>query len=94
MLKTILTRHVSAEFNVNENGQEVLVKSVAINFDADAVPHVSEALHSPDLYNKHRSEVRKDEQALSELRYQIEDAILAEKEAAAADAEAEEETGA
>ena len=92
MLKTILTRHVSAEFTVNENGQEVLVKSVAVNFDADAVPQVSEALHSPDLYNKHRHELRKDEQALSELRYQIEDAILAEKEAAAADAEAEEET--
>ena len=92
MLRTILTRNVSAEFTVNENGQEVLVKSVAVNFDADAVPQVSEALHSPDLYNKHRRELRKDEQALSELRYQIEDAILAEKEAAAADAEAEEET--
>ena len=90
MLKTILTRHVSAEFTVNENGQEVLVKSAAINFDADAVPQVSEALHSPELYNKHRRELRKDEQALRDLRYQIEDAILAEKAAAAADAEAEE----
>ena len=88
MLKTILTRHVSAEFTVNENGNEVLVKSVAINFDADAVPQVSEALHSPDLYNKHRRELRKDEEALRDLRYQIEDAILAEK--AAAEAEAEE----
>ena len=92
MLKTILTRHVSAEFTVNENGNEVLVKSVAINFDADAVPQVSEALHSPNLYNKYRQELRKDEQAFRDLSYQIEDAILAEKEAAAADAEAEEET--
>ena len=83
MLKTILTRHLSAEFIVNENGQEVLVKSVAINFDANAVPQVSEALHSPELYNKHRRELRKDEQALSELRFQIEDAVLAEKAAAA-----------
>ena len=91
MLKTILTRHVSAEFTVNENGQEVLVKSVAVNFDADAVPQVSEALHSPELYNKHRRELRKDEQALSELRYQIEDAILAEKEAAAANLDKEAE---
>ena len=89
MLKTILTRHVSAEFTVNENDQEVLVKSVAINFDANAVPQVSEALHSTELYNKHRRELRKDEQALSELRYQIEDAILAEKEAAAANEEVE-----
>ena len=88
MLKTILTRHVSAEFTVNENGQEVLVKSIAINFDADAVPQVSEALHSPDLYNEHRRELRKDEQALLELRYQIEDAILAEKAAAATEKEA------
>ncbi len=87
MLKTILTRHVSAEFTVNENGQEVLVKSVAVNFDADAVPQVSEALHSPELYNKHRAEIRKDEEALRELRYKIEDAILAEKEAAAANNE-------
>lgn len=85
MLKTILTRHVSAEFTVNENGNEVLVKSIVINFDADAVPQVSEALHSPDLYNKHRRELRNDEQALSELRYQIEDAILAEKVAAEAE---------
>lgn len=81
MLKTILTRHVSAEFTVNENGQEVLVKSVAVNFDADAVPQVSEALHSPEFYNKHRHELRNDEEALRELRYQIEDAILSEKEA-------------
>ena len=84
MLKTILTRHVSAEFTVNENGQEVLVKSVAVNFDADAVPQVSEALHSPEIYNKHRAEIRADEEALRELRYQIEDAILAEKAATAA----------
>ena len=84
MLKTILTRHVSAEFTVNENGQEVLVKSVAVNFDADAVPQVSEALHSPELYNKHRAEIRADEEALRVLRYQIEDAVLAEKAAAAA----------
>ena len=89
MLKTILTRHVSAEFTVNENGQEVLVKSVAINFDADAVPQVSEALHSPELYNKHRQELRKDEEALRDLRYQIEDAILAEKEATEAEAKEE-----
>ena len=89
MLKTILTRHVSAEFTVTENDQEVLVKSVAINFDANAVPQVSEALHSPELYNKHRAEIRKDEEALRELRYQIEDAILAEKEATAANEEVE-----
>lgn len=90
MLKTILTRHVSAEFTVTENDQEVLVKSVAINFDANAVPQVSEALHSPELYNKHRAEIRKDEEALRELRYKIEDAILAEKAATAAATENEE----
>ena len=91
MLKTILTRHVSAEFTVNENGQEVLVKSAAVNFDADAVPQVSETLHSPELYNKHRAEIRADEEALRELRYKIEDAILAEKEAAAANLDKEAE---
>ena len=91
MLKTIITRHVSAEFTVTENDQEILVKSLAINFDANAVPQVSEALHSPELYNKHRRELRKDEQALSELRYKIEDAILAEKEAAAANLDKEAE---
>ena len=90
MLKTILTRHVSAEFTVTENDQEILVKSVAINFDANAVPQVSEALHSPELYNKHRRELRADEEALRELRYQIEDAILAEKAATAAATEKEE----
>lgn len=91
MLKTILTRHVSAEFTVTENDKEIFVKSVAINFDANAVPQVSEALHSPELYNKHRRELRNDEEALRELRYQIEDAILAEKEAAAANLDKEAE---
>ena len=87
MLKTTTTRYLNAELTVQEDGIEVLVKSVAVAFDADAVPQVSEALHSPELYDKHRRELRKDEQTLRELRYKIEDATLAEKEAAATEKE-------
>ena len=89
MLKTTTTRYLNAELTVQEDGIEVLVKSVAVAFDADAAPQVSEALHSPELYNKHRRELRKDEQTLRELRYQIEDTILAEKAAAVANLDQE-----
>lgn len=82
MLKVVKTRQTVAEFRVEEDGVERLVKTTVINTDQDAVSTVFETLHEPELYAQHRREMRKDEQALRELRYAIEDAILDELEAA------------
>ncbi|MFX3907348.1 hypothetical protein ACJBWM_07180 [Streptococcus suis] len=39
-------------------------------------------MHEPELYAKNRRDMRKHEQELRELRYKIEDEILAELDAA------------
>ncbi|WP_017767656.1 MULTISPECIES: hypothetical protein [Streptococcus] len=81
MLKINKTRQTTAEFFVTEDKQERLVKTTVINTDNDAVSTVYETLHEPELYAKHRPDMRKHEQELRELRYKIEDEILAELEA-------------
>lgn len=78
MLKVIKTRQTTAEFHVTADGQDKLVKTTIINTDNNAVSTVYETLHEPELYAKNRKEMRKDEQALRELRYKIEDEVLAE----------------
>ncbi|HES6652972.1 TPA: hypothetical protein VO239_001425 [Streptococcus pyogenes] len=82
MLKVTKTRQTTAEFFVTADGQEKLVKTTVINTDHEAVSTVYETLHEPELYAKNRKSMRKDEQELRELRYSIEDAILAELEEA------------
>ncbi|AXJ12561.1 hypothetical protein [Streptococcus pluranimalium] len=81
MLKINKTRQTTAEFFVTEDKQERLVKTTVINTDNDAVSTVYETLHEPELYAKNRRDMRKHEQELRELRYKIEDEILAELEA-------------
>ncbi|MGQ9412214.1 hypothetical protein [Streptococcus pluranimalium] len=80
MLKINKTRQTTAEFFVTEDKQERLVKTTVINTDNDAVSTVYETLHEPELYAKNRRDMRKHEQELRELRYKIEDEILAELE--------------
>lgn len=81
MLKVTKTRQTTAEFFVTAaDGQEKLVKTTVINTDHEAVSTVYETLHEPELYAKNRKAMRKDEQELRELRYKIEDEILAEIE--------------
>lgn len=82
MLKVTKTRQTTAEFIVTEDKQERLVKTTVINTGHDAVSTVFETLHEPELYSKNRREMRKHEQELRELRYKIEDEILAELDAA------------
>lgn len=83
MLKVTKTRQTTAEFFVTADGQEKLVKTTVINTDHEAVSTVYETLYEPELYAKNRKAMRKDEQELRELRYKIEDEILAEIEEAA-----------
>jgi hypothetical protein len=81
MLKVTKTRQLVAEFFAQDGDQQKLVKTTVVNTDNDAVSTTSETLHDPDLYAKNRSSMRKHEQELREMRYKIEDAILAELEA-------------
>ena len=78
MLKINKTRQATAEFFVIEGAVEKLVKTTTINTDKNAVSTVYEMLHDAELYAKHRTAMRVDEDTLRELRYKIEDDILAE----------------
>lgn len=77
-LKITKQRTINAEFNVEEEGATILVKQTFISVDSNAVSTVQESLLSADLYAKYRKQMRKDEQELRNLRYTIEDEILAE----------------
>lgn len=81
MLKVTKTRQLVTEFFVQDGDQQKLVKTTVINTDNKAVSTISETLHDPELYANNRISMRKHEQELREMRYKIEDAILAELEA-------------
>lgn len=83
MLKINKTRQTIAEFFAIEDGVEKLVKTTTINTNNNAVSTIYETLHDAELYAKHRSAMRADENALRELRYKIEDDILADSVAEA-----------
>lgn len=78
MLKINKTRQTIAEFLVVEGKLEKLVKTTTINTDNNAVSTIYEMLHDAELYAKHRATMRVDEDELRELRYKIEDDILAD----------------
>lgn len=80
MLKVTKTRQLVAEFFAQDGDQQKLVKTTVVNTDNEAVSTTSETLHDPDLYAKNRISMRKHEQELREMRYKIEDAILAERD--------------
>ena len=78
MLKINKIRQTTAQFFAIEGELEKLVKTTTINTDNNAVSTIYETLHDAELYAKHRTAMRVDEDALRELRYKIEDDILAE----------------
>lgn len=77
-LKITKQRTINAEFNVVEEGTTVLVKQTYISIDENAVSSIQENLVNAELYAKHRQDMRADERSLRELRYKIEDEVLAE----------------
>ena len=77
-LKITKQRTINAEFNVEEEGATILVKQTFISVDSNAVSTVQENHLNAELYAKHRQEMRTDERALRELRYKVEDEILAD----------------
>lgn len=80
MLKVTKTRQLVTEFFAQDGDQQKLVKTTVINTDNKAVSTISETLHDPELYANNRISMRKHEQELREMRYKIEDAILADAE--------------
>ena len=77
-LKITKQRTINAEFNVEEEVTTVLVKQTYISIDENAVSAVQENLINAELYAKYRQEMRTDERALRDLRYKVEDEILAD----------------
>lgn len=77
-LKITKQRTINAEFNVEEEGATILVKQTFISIDENAVSSVQENLINAELYAKYRQEMRTDERALRDLRYKVEDEILAD----------------
>ena len=77
-LKITKQRTINAEFNVEEEGATVLVKQTYISIDENAVSSVQENLLNAELYAKYRKQMRTDERALRDLRYKVEDEILAD----------------
>lgn len=78
MLITNKSRSMTAQFYVENEGVKELVKSTTININQNAVSSISEQIVNNELYAANRVEMRNDEAKLSELRYSIEDEILAE----------------
>lgn len=78
MLITNKSRSMTAQFYVENEGVKELVKSTTININQNAVSSISEQIFNNELYAANRAEMRNDEAKLSELRYSIEDEILAE----------------
>lgn len=77
-LKITKQRTINAEFNVEEEEATVLVKQTYISIDENAVSSVQENLLNAELYAKYRKQMRTDERALRDLRYKVEDEILAD----------------
>lgn len=78
MLITNKSRSINAQFYVENEEVKALVKTTTINIDQSAVASISEQMVNGELYAANRAEMRRDEAKLSELRYKIEDEILAE----------------
>lgn len=83
MLKTTKTRSIVGNFYADKDGVKTLVKSTIINIDSKAVSSIVEQMVNSELYSENRAEMRTDENKLSEIRYAIEDEILAETQAEA-----------
>nr|DAG44385.1 MAG TPA: hypothetical protein [Bacteriophage sp.] len=78
MLKTNKTRRLVAEFIVTHEDEEKFVKSATITFDNQGTSVYNDYISDKELYDMHRAEMREDEAKLNELRYEIENQIIAE----------------
>lgn len=73
-LETIKTTRLVGNLKV----EDTLVKQYVVDINEQGISNISESIYDANLYSQNRAEMRKQEEAFRNKRYEIEDAILAE----------------
>ena len=73
-LETIKTTRLVGNLKV----EDTLVKQYVVDINEQGISSISESIYDANLYSQNRAEMRKQEEAFRNKRYEIEDAILAE----------------
>lgn len=73
-LETIKTTRLVGNLKV----EDTLVKQYVVDINEQGVSSISESIYDANLYAQNRAEMRKQEEAFRNKRYEVEDAILAE----------------
>lgn len=73
-LETIKTTRLVGNLKV----EDTLVKQYVVDINEQGVSNISESIYDANLFSQNRAEMRKQEEAFRNKRYEIEDAILAE----------------
>lgn len=73
-LETIKTTRLVGNLKV----EDALVKQYVVDINEQGISSISESIYDAELYSQNRAEMRRQEEAFRNKRYEIEDAILAE----------------
>ena len=73
-LETIKTTRLVGNLKVEDK----LVKQYVVDINVQGVSSISESIYDANLYTQNRAEMRKQEEAFRNKRYEVEDAILAD----------------
>lgn len=73
-LETIKTTRLVGNLKV----EDTLVKQYVVDINEQGISSISESIYDANLFSQNRAEMRKQEEAFRNKRYEIEDAILAE----------------
>lgn len=73
-LETIKTTRLVGNLKV----EDTLVKQYVVDINEQGISNISESIYDAELYSQNRAEMRRQEEAFRNKRYEIEDAILAE----------------
>lgn len=73
-LETIKTTRLVGNLKV----ENTLVKQYVVDINEQGISNISESIYDAELYSQNRAEMRRQEEAFRNKRYEIEDAILAE----------------
>lgn len=76
-LETIKTTRLVGNLKV----EDTLVKQYVVDINEQGISNISESIYDANLYSQNRAEMRKQEEAFRNKRYEVEDAILAELDA-------------
>lgn len=76
-LETIKTTRLVGNLKV----EDALVKQYVVDINEQGISSISESIYDANLYTQNRAEMRKQEEAFRNKRYEVEDAILAELDA-------------